>query len=1045
MTLNPKWNASFVVNLPFSKSTLRTAIERHQLQHTFNNAAGLSDAEYEIVCKAMLQYWSGGILEIEVYDGERFNEDIFMGKIQLLVTSFLPLIKKFHELEMKGNYALDKAKPKDRVSGSVSIIAYFHVPEKKYIEEQIIQLLTSIKYQEMEAAANNQQRRGSSRSGRNSILTSEDSSNDDGGNESSSSDIYNQSKQHRRLTQLHLQDGNQGKKALSTRKSLVPKSSNDDYPSAPSPLTIGGSKNPPQPPSSSNGSKTVNAGQSKKIPIPGYSLAAASSHSNNSSNSSISNFMKTLASEKIQSQDNQAILLNDPTLEESYNVRIPNNPPAGTPNYLRTPATMLTPQTEGSGSSASSSIRRPFSARSMSMDPNSTPPPISSLDEIRGSNIHVSSIVSKEAAIESKLTKRHFLQDMAKQLTGLEQLVNQSSERVMAESISNKVISKKISQVIDVNAANNIAATHESTSVHEQKSPVRLPSGYHPRTSFSPANVAPAVTAIKVTDPHPGRASISKGLSSLKSHVNQTVQNLERFLDDIPLIDPEDDDHDSEEDVIRGHQKPFAENHPNKHKKAQIQSHNSPVNPTRQQKPLSPVKEKSSPLKPIYHNTHYDDDEDGGSYDDNAAVMYEEDEDNQFRKHPSREILSPSNSNRKTAISLDSENLEELKLIAKRDDYDSEEDEEDDDEEDDRNDFEFEEEELIDSDQEYREKRISVRDYPNQHGFKYHDPTSSPSPLKSSPGRFPLSVSTAAIAQAREEHQHLRTPPSKPPFSNHNTPGSGYKPIKEEREEERRILSSISYQSSSLDHSVNSASSPPVIPSRSSSKPVYESKSLSQSDIDELSQRVKLLSRLSYSSTDGENTHNSAGIMASTLSFSKSNDEYLESSLSPSKKSTNNSPIKPATAPNSQSRSKVSNEDRLYSNENMSSPVKRGGTQQKESAINNTKKDQVKIDQIPAPVSPVRVANAKPAATPSSIPKFLRSGVKSTLSSIKQSLSRPEVSSSSSPSTKRNTVAKPVPQTNTTASRLAAGRDARSRPGSTKVIKTSLHLEEADL
>ena len=65
------------------------------------------------------------------------------------IITMLSNLKKFNELEMKGSYTLEKAKPKDRVSGSISIIAYFHVPEKKYIEEQIIQLLTSIKYQEI--------------------------------------------------------------------------------------------------------------------------------------------------------------------------------------------------------------------------------------------------------------------------------------------------------------------------------------------------------------------------------------------------------------------------------------------------------------------------------------------------------------------------------------------------------------------------------------------------------------------------------------------------------------------------------------------------------------------------------------------------------------------------------------------------------------------------------------------------------------------------------------------------------------------------------
>lgn len=153
LTLNPVWNSSFILSLPFPKMMIKSMIENNQLPYlplasvSDMQAVSLSDAEYESLCRVIMQHWSSGQVLIEVCDGERFNEEIFMGQTVLLISSFLPMIKKLHELEIKGTFQLEKMIPTNRVSGSVSLHAFLHAPKKAYLEEQLTAIIDQIKRQ----------------------------------------------------------------------------------------------------------------------------------------------------------------------------------------------------------------------------------------------------------------------------------------------------------------------------------------------------------------------------------------------------------------------------------------------------------------------------------------------------------------------------------------------------------------------------------------------------------------------------------------------------------------------------------------------------------------------------------------------------------------------------------------------------------------------------------------------------------------------------------------------------------------------------------
>jgi hypothetical protein len=53
-----------------------------------SNFHGLSAVEkeressYQTACKALLSHWGQGLVKIQIIDGERFNEDIFLGEVK---------------------------------------------------------------------------------------------------------------------------------------------------------------------------------------------------------------------------------------------------------------------------------------------------------------------------------------------------------------------------------------------------------------------------------------------------------------------------------------------------------------------------------------------------------------------------------------------------------------------------------------------------------------------------------------------------------------------------------------------------------------------------------------------------------------------------------------------------------------------------------------------------------------------------------------------------------------------------------------------------
>lgn len=135
-TLNPQFDTSFSLMLPCNRAILNSIILAAGEESIGGSSCSeLTDTLYNLICRALLQWWSQGSILIEVFDGERFNTEIFMGHVELLLSGFMVAIKKADDLEIKGSFQLCKSKPTDRVSGSVKLHAYLHVPSRSYISE----------------------------------------------------------------------------------------------------------------------------------------------------------------------------------------------------------------------------------------------------------------------------------------------------------------------------------------------------------------------------------------------------------------------------------------------------------------------------------------------------------------------------------------------------------------------------------------------------------------------------------------------------------------------------------------------------------------------------------------------------------------------------------------------------------------------------------------------------------------------------------------------------------------------------------------------
>ncbi len=91
-TLNPSWDYYFRIPLPImdscfvnystpSKDGSRSLLSESR---TFldDSSDSLRRRKYDADCQTHFRWWSGGILKVEVVDGDRFNDDIFMGEVR---------------------------------------------------------------------------------------------------------------------------------------------------------------------------------------------------------------------------------------------------------------------------------------------------------------------------------------------------------------------------------------------------------------------------------------------------------------------------------------------------------------------------------------------------------------------------------------------------------------------------------------------------------------------------------------------------------------------------------------------------------------------------------------------------------------------------------------------------------------------------------------------------------------------------------------------------------------------------------------------------
>lgn len=60
---------------------------------------------------------------------------VFIGHVNLMLSGFMIGVKNQNELEMKGAYQLCKLLPAQRVSGSIKIHTYLHVPDIIFLSD----------------------------------------------------------------------------------------------------------------------------------------------------------------------------------------------------------------------------------------------------------------------------------------------------------------------------------------------------------------------------------------------------------------------------------------------------------------------------------------------------------------------------------------------------------------------------------------------------------------------------------------------------------------------------------------------------------------------------------------------------------------------------------------------------------------------------------------------------------------------------------------------------------------------------------------------
>ena len=146
-TLNPRWNSTFYLPLSCPRQIVQAALD--ECTESGIDTTNHNDELLSKVNKALIDWWSSGFISIQVIDGERFNEDIFLGEVTLLLSAFLvppgsnktnaPLMsvdsrkcKSIH-----GTFPLSKLHAHDRVSGSIKLASYLHLASDQYIKEVI--------------------------------------------------------------------------------------------------------------------------------------------------------------------------------------------------------------------------------------------------------------------------------------------------------------------------------------------------------------------------------------------------------------------------------------------------------------------------------------------------------------------------------------------------------------------------------------------------------------------------------------------------------------------------------------------------------------------------------------------------------------------------------------------------------------------------------------------------------------------------------------------------------------------------------------------
>ena len=143
-TLNPRWGSTFYLFLPSPKHILQTYIDEFPNILNVITDPNKKEEIFQRISKDLLNWWGDGYVNITVIDGERFNDNVFCGEATFLLSSFLvPKKGKDHSFDVSGTFPLNKINAADRVSGSIKIHTYLHMPDETYIFDTIASLISA--------------------------------------------------------------------------------------------------------------------------------------------------------------------------------------------------------------------------------------------------------------------------------------------------------------------------------------------------------------------------------------------------------------------------------------------------------------------------------------------------------------------------------------------------------------------------------------------------------------------------------------------------------------------------------------------------------------------------------------------------------------------------------------------------------------------------------------------------------------------------------------------------------------------------------------